>query len=204
MNFTRMQYNMKNRSFVSSQHAGQYLTGSIIRYKEEPIYIADVSRDILFYCLNYEIDLGQASKQVGIKNKDIDMSAFNIGYVNIAKKLNSGCKAVRVFRKPLRHSRVGLDTSSFYSPDGAPNTTIYNIGFYNNVVNKFPKLSEIFNNKSSIIAFSKNFAVDTGSDKLYYLYADSDVGVMNKNDLYLKDEYIFLSELLEKNVREAA
>jgi len=195
---------MRNRSFVDAGHANQYLSGCLILYKNEPIYISEVFTDrrriLLRYAANFHRHIGEKYDELNIRDEDIDMTPFPMGYVNMPK-ITGKTEIVSTFRTPARLMKIGLCSDNLYTVGGT-RSVIYTKAFYNTVLGKFPTVEEALEEaeEGSNVAFSRHFAINN-KGQVNYLHLDDPVGVVKNDNIILNDEYIFLKEKLEKDMQ---
>lgn len=201
---------MKNKKFFNIDHARLYLIGSIIRVNSLPVYVKDITynralkKQILIYAPVENFDEEKVYK-VHLDSSRVDMNPIPLGFINF-KEFGKPKVAISAYRIPSRQWRIGLTTDNMrmipYHFDGyeTKRKVIHSIYFKRSVCGQFPKVEEIIemikNKKAMSQAFSRDFAIE--KNKLIFLQLKTPVGKLFKNELMLFDNYLYLSQLLEK------
>lgn len=196
---------MQHRKFVGSHHANSYLAGTVIRVNKEPVFVDYVERNTIYYRPVGKTVGNNKALTVPLYHPTINMEPFEIGYINETIKLGTQIKATRLFRVARRGSRIGLCATNSYSPDSNRETLIQSTAFYNNVMNLFPSITEILEDKSRYIvgAFSKRWAIDNTHPipHLKYVYLDTPVGEVRGKELHLDSNFTYLDKDLESAIK---
>jgi len=201
---------MKNKKFFNTDHANLYLVGSIIRVDGLPVYVRDITynrtmrRQILTYAPVENYDEGKVST-IGLNSSRVDMNPIPLGFINF-QEFGKPKIAVSAYRVPSRQWRIGLTTNNMsilpsrFAGHEAKKKVIQSIHFKKSVCGQFPKVEEIIemikNKEATSQAFSRDFAIE--KNKLKFIQLKPPVGKMFKGELMLFDNYLYLSQLLEK------
>lgn len=201
---------MRNKKFFNIDHANLYLVGSIIRVNDLPVYVRNVTysraikKQILTYAPVENYDEGKVDK-VYLNSSRVDMNPIPLGFINF-KEFGKPRIAVGAYRIPSRQWRIGLTTDNMriipHRFDGyeAKRKVIHSIYFKKSVCGQFPTVEEIIemikNKEATSQAFSRDFAIE--KNKLMFLQLKAPVGKIFKNELMLFDDYLYLSQVLEK------
>jgi hypothetical protein len=211
---------MKNRKFGSIDDAHNYLSGSIIRVKNDPVYVEQVSsrnrKPHLYYTpiprkVNTDPDSPLGVVNVELASDDVDMNPIPLGFINerhFTKHLSYG-----VYRVPARQWKIGLtNNNAIITLNGstvwreANRGILKSRGLFDMVKNNYPSfedaLASIENNKNSSRAFSRKFSIN-GDGLVRYFQLDDYVGDIQKGSVRLFSDYVFLAEQLEKDLRNA-
>lgn len=205
------------------------LAGSVVSYKEEPVYITDVMRgqgDEVFRV--YVKDL--PSNEVGgddiferarlrvedqiqkrgrrfILSNDVDISPFKLGYVN------DKTTAFFATRQPYRMQRQGLHSENFEARthDGHKISFTHflaSVGLLDMYHNKYPTFEEALKKLSKqlpSVAFSREFCVERDPvvpDIQNLYFKATKVGVVMNGGVVLGTKYLCLNEMLEEAKRK--
>ena len=202
---------MKNKEFYDQDHAIRYLNHSIIRVDNVPVLIERIDvRGSSLYAQYHPIErMADAyTKQVLLKSPRINMNPVPLGYVNW-KNWNRKLVALKAFRIPQRAWKIGLTTRSLRILPGSMERETKDMLLYSKymkatICNDFPSLehvlSKIRDKDVGSVAFSRRFSLSSGGS-LFFIQLSKKVGEVYKNTLKLYDRYMFLSELLEKDMR---
>lgn len=198
---------MRNKTFYNSEHANQYLRSSVIRVDDDPVLVEGVNRGKMYYShLGRRLAPGEELKSLSIKSPRINMNPVKLGFINF-RQFDDKWRSFRSFRAPHRQWRIGLTRSTFViDPHSTPDLRdlIFNSGaIVDTIKNKFPSwekaLSELDNGNVDSIAFSREFSVNKDG-KIHYIYQPltRPVGKIYRDDIQLNDNFIYLSEVLER------
>ena len=201
---------MKNKKFFDIEHANLYLSGSIIRVDgvpvrvEEVIYKSYINRRVLYY---HRVGKKEKVKNISIRSPRVDMNPIPLGFVNFSE-FGLIKKAIRTYRVPARQWRIGLTAENLkIVPSMFDNFTMKrkimeSIHFKNSVCGNFPNIEEIIemikNKKATSQAFSRDFAIE--KNNLKFIQLKDPVGKIFKGEAMLFDDYLYLSQLLEKAI----
>ena len=201
---------MKNKKFFDLAHANLYLTGSIIRVEgvpvkvEEVVYKNSLNKRVLYY---RRIGKKEKIKDIPLKSEKVDMNPVPLGFVNFSE-FGLPKIAIRAYRVPSRQWRIGLTIENLkIVPSKLNNPTMKrkimeSIHFKNSICGSFPNIEEIIemikNKKAISQAFSRDFAIDKKS--LKFIQLKKPVGKIFRGEVMLFDDYLYLSQLLEKAI----
>lgn len=109
------------KDFYNLDHAISYLSGTIIRYKEKPVYIREVYQDDEIR-INVSPVVGARMISAKLSSKDVDINPFPLGFVNTVR--NASMRGhdfqtevdvtTSLSRTPARRWKVGLDSRSLW------------------------------------------------------------------------------------------
>lgn len=206
---------MIQKKFFDEQHARTYLIGSIIRYKNKPIYIKDLQNTerggdhLKKYKVIYT-PVGEDDNSIlFIPNARIDMTPVPLGM------MNTNSHTWYVQRNPSRGWKVGLDSSniSYQIISGQALENMGknkpNHGFNSRYLNKcimgdYPTYKEALRKISEgdrfSTAFSRKFAVNRGG--LVFKSIDDTIGVCERKGPVLFDHFQYLQEVLEEDMEK--
>lgn len=195
---------MRLKDFFNADHANQYLSESIIRYKGEPIYVRSVraakGNSIDIFYLNLD-DTHVNDKVANYPHEDFDLSPIPLGMCDM-RDGRGGFLA----RQPARMWKIGLHYRNLvtYDPNrpelpanfGARNL-FFTEGFLNMVRNNYFKFEEAAVNaaKNGLAMFSREFALNNKGQLLYKTLGP--VGSYSKAGPKLDDKFFYLKEMLE-------
>lgn len=198
---------MRNKDFVSPDHADSYLRHCIIRLNEEPIYVLGVtslSGEGLLYSFPHRMDVNDDMKKINLKDEDIDMTPVPLGFVNFSTFI-SKAYAYSVTRLPVRAWKVGLTTNNMtvLNRDIEHKQLMFSEGFRRTVIGAFPSLDECIKKHKEVnsIAFSRHFSVDCFGNLFHHLIEEPVGSVYNNKELKLKERYTFLTEALAEDIK---
>ncbi len=202
---------MKNKIFYDQDHAALYLKGSIIRVDELPVLVENVvyRRTIKGLMLEYRdiSERGKTPPKVSLGSSRINMNPVPLGFLNFSDfgKPNS---VIRAYRIPCRQWRIGLTTENLrlfpnkFDSHDTKNKVMQSIYLKKAICGEFPSAEEVIENAKARLstsqAFSRSFAIERR--KLKFIQVGEDVGELYKGEIMLFDEYIYLSQLLEKSL----
>lgn len=207
---------MKNKIFYDIQHAHRYLRNCIIRYKDRPIYVADVQpyKGKIYRIIYYSV--GDKLKELDVINTNDEHLCFDpvpLGLCNTYYNKKYTCYFTS--RIPARMWKIGLNkqnlSSSTIHPQFSRNPVfiskiLNSRELKNTIQNKYPSLNKIMQRLSDSdpdnhIAFSRNFAMS--HNKLFFQNY-GEVGKINNNtEIKLFEECSFLKEMLQEDLRNA-
>jgi hypothetical protein len=205
---------MKQKKFYDIGQAQNYLTGSIIKINNEPVYILDVSSRMILSFVDIE-NYGRSDKSQSIKITDsnVDMGPIHLGLINLSNPFNVNNNIYISYRLPIRQSRIGLITNNIMILDEhrkiitEKGRIIFSKGMKNTMKNIYPSftkaIEKINNNEIKNIAFSKRFYISKDR-KLYYIFIDTPVGEIKENKIKLKTPFLYLTEMLEEDIKNVA
>lgn len=201
---------MKNKKFFDTNHAHLYLVGSIIRVNGLPVYVRDITysralrKQILVYAPVENYDENKVNK-VGLNSSRVDMNPIELGFINF-QEFGKPKIAVSIYRIPSRQWRIGLTTDNMtivpsrFNVYETKKKVIHSIHFKKSVCGQFPKVEEIIemikSKEATSQAFSRDFAIE--KNKLKFIQLFPPVGKLFRGELMLFDDYLYLSQLLEK------
>ena len=206
---------MYQRQFYDLHHARQYLSSSVVRIGNDPIIVQNVDgrrNDLVLYYCDMGIRNNEGLKAVRCKETAINYNPVELGYINFTEWDRKG--ACIGFRIPRRMWKVGLHTGNFqvdraYDRQSIPdNTVLFNSSFLKNTIqNKYPSLNKVMKSLTEAgcnsKAFSRHFCVRQTGDLLCCYWRETPIGKVNLDNgsIKLNDEYLFLSELLQKDLK---
>lgn len=166
------------------------LTGTIVSYKSEPIYVNSVGRtDDGDIEVNY-LYLKDTGKKLKAYIDEIDMRPVKLGYMNF-----DGRDCIWLCRIPKRAWKQGLTNDHVSNGIGANiSLTDHLIPLRNTILGIYPTLEEASKSRHKI-AFSRNFAIK--KDEIFYKDFDC-VGYYREGKASLKDRFLYLREYLEE------
>lgn len=206
------------KDWFDISHASQYLSGSVILYQGEPVYIhsvdytGDRSRDRDRWSITYSL-LHQTSnsqpvyKEANVFADEWDLSTIPLGLCN-----HNGW-AYNVMRTPRRMWKVGLTSRSLVmetlvkgQPEINKNKCLFSRSFSNMAKRRYPSYDRVFSDPKDFytVAFSPEFAITTlrfnGEDRLLLHRYDKIVGEAKKDGPVLSPEYKYLQESLSNDL----
>ncbi len=201
---------MQVKKFYDQNHANLYLVGSVIRVGGVPIYVTDVRNSRSLGLIITYISLTNAdkkTKEIDIYNSKVDMTPVPLGFLNF-QSFGRPKIAIRAFRTPSRQWRIGLTIDNLrlrpdrYNDHETKRKVIHSLSFKKSVCGEFPSLPKVLkmikDKKANSQAFSRNFAI--GKNGVRFIQLEEPVGKILKGEIMLFDDYLYLSELLEKDL----
>lgn len=195
---------MVNSNFWESlEQARERLRGSYVLYGDAPFYVEDVTAsDRGMYIIGNNVRRGAREK------KSADDPLFNmfrtlppLGWCNLLSHPGLSItrpKAVYTTRVPNRGRSHGLVTNRIrirglvggtWQREGFSfESVVCNPGYHEGISGIFPTMEETLENlqPSCTVAISKKFAINRDSDKLFWLYRNSEkLGLLGKQEIKL-------------------
>lgn len=200
---------MKQKNFFDSAQAESYLSNSVIRIGEEPIYVHTVvSGKDLFYWELGAVGGSSKLKQIPLYHNDVNMHPIQLGMLATGKESKAAIYCSRMSRRAWK---VGLSSGSLalsnISSENSKyirfskNSVLYSNSLANTIKNQYLEYKDA--KKLSVddgipIAFSRSFAV--WGDDLYYKYIGQPVGTNKKAFPVLGEGFEWLAEELQEDL----
>lgn len=206
------------RGFFDSTQLNNYLSGSIIRYNMEPIYILSASFLSNTICairfLYLEGDKRQDEKHLECDLKDLDLAPVPLGILVKEQKGKASIlyNAGVISRLPVRAWKIGLApenvsitpinsscfdrSSSLILSKELRNTIRGNYTSFQDVLEKLNKKEN-----EGVIPFNRFFAIKKGTTSLkliYYKYPTEPIGKIVQGKCELDKKFYYLNEHLEE------
>lgn len=188
-----------------AEDAEMRLNGSIVVRNGQPVQVLGVRQHNNKILVNYVCLPKGDPAQAYTGDPGWDWKPIKVGYVNYGKG------AYYVERKPIRKWKQGLHKDNIsVTPEVAGGNGIFLtpefLAAYNN---EYPKLDEAVKAVTSKVrrgcAFSRNFAItklEVGP--LYLEYMGMIVGWREGDQMHLGEEFLYLKEVLDETLKEAA
>lgn len=197
---------MQTKAFYDLQHAKSYLQSSIIRYRNKPVYISNISQgqDYDSFLLTY-LDLkdiydGENPKLGNFPDDAFDLNPVPLGMLN--------CKHGGVYyisRMPIRQWKIGLTSQNstvrtviegrgYRGPD---RSILYSAEMSKTIQNQYPKIPDILSAVHPSAAFSRRFAIKENT--LQYR-TRGQVGQIIRGEPRLSEKFFFLKEMLMEDL----
>lgn len=204
---------MRNRRFQDAHHAAQYLTSSVIRYKELPIFVSQVMPDkngvsVMSFCDTTERGLTQDAdipyQTVNLTDPDVDMTPVPLGFVNFRRF--GLYQAIRTFRAPIRAWKIGLTTSNLIveGADGRRRDLLYSNELKATILGNFPSFAKARNavvgKDKGQAAFSRRFSVSYEGLLFHLFFPDAIGKITSKGDPSLSKDFMYLGEALSEDL----
>lgn len=205
---------MRTKEFYDHNHAERYLTSSIIRIKDKPIWISSTQVADDGFVLKYKhlpLENSNRGYQYTLHSRShVDMNPVSLGMLAIHKE-DKLVGSLYVSRIPLRAWKIGLTegnvsmqpTCDKLFPQYSVRDLFYSKAFVNTVLGKYPSIKEAIKlsfDRQLPIAFTRRFAVDGG--KLLYKALGCPVGWIKDNEPYLSENFQHLSQVLKEDYHE--
>ena len=179
--------------FNSDQDAGMRLNGSIVMYKDEPVYILDATRE---RCIVAGLDGGDKV----VNTSDLDLRPVVIGNVQYNDY------HVYIQRTPVRRWKQGLHRENIRVGKSHlalhHNVELRSVNVKNSIMGNFGKpmdnVRKVINGERESSALNRHWAVAKvkGVDQL--MYKDNLVGFVSEGEVVINKKHFFLKEdLLE-------
>lgn len=179
--------------YDSVDDAQLYLASSILRHKDDFIYVSNVRSMTNVDCWSIK-----KRKEVTLKLTDIDYSTINLGYY-YDRELG---KLLYLERMPSRTWRQGLTSNNVVARGGRrfhlPNVT--SRAMQDLLVPKYLKFKPALEEavmKRREVAFNRRFSIDSDS---ILRYKTKPIGEYRNEEFKLLHSCAYLKELLEKSV----
>lgn len=199
---------MRNRTFANDQHANAYLSGSVIRIDEKPVYITEVRSGLIYYV---PVELAQISKRadnVPLAHPSVDMMPVPLGFLSTLheKHFANGFLA----RAPYRQWKQGLTTHNTrctnpfkYGSSSWPTTghIIYTDQMRDTILGVYldPKAAQALSQKKkATVGFSRNFGVF--DQHLLFQDFNEPVGEVLNGKPKLHEDFYYLNTQLKADL----
>lgn len=200
---------MTTKIFYDIDQAHRYLMGCIIRIDDRPVLVRDLySNDRGKIGIQYRyLERVEGQNRILVNSKRVDLTPVLLGFVNVTDWGTT--RAFKTFRSPARQWKIGLTRNSLrVLPAGGGVETkakiLYSKYMKDTIMGEFPSVADtlerVHSEDTQSVAFSRRFAL-TNEEKLLHLDIDEPVGFLYHNELMLDDKYIYLNEVLEKDMR---
>ena len=206
--------------FHSWEHASSYLSGSVIRYNDEPVMVdhVDEENNLVFYPIK---TLGGNSRvrvtTTELDDRGINMKPVPLGMFNFCNEDGYVLDSAYLSRVPNRGWKIGLTSHNMNTyvvrssydnviANYRNNNLIKSTSFFNTVMNIYPTYQGVLEefetamSRRRSIAFSRNFTIIAEDRKLMYRYFSNPVGVALDNGPRLEGTYDLLSEVLNEDM----
>lgn len=207
---------MRTRTFFDNDHAFRYLTQSIIRVKDNPVYVTHTQQADDGYVLSYDrlplppsSRAGKSGTRYTIHSRDeVDMNPLPLGMLAVHQ--NDKVEAsTYLSRLPQRAWKIGLTEYNIQVSKISDKEytrlslrdLIYLPAFLKTVRGDYPSMKEtirLSNERKLPIAFSRRFAIE--EDKLLYKTFIVPVGEIQNNKPVLSDNFKYLAQVLEEDL----
>lgn len=203
---------MKRKQFFDTVQADAYLSNSVIRLGEDPIFVHRVYDENKGPILHYW-DLGSVGghhnmKKIPLSDQDLNMNPVKLGMLATGKESKA---TIYCSRSPRRAWKIGLSSGSL-NLDNVSNdlkrqvrfgksNVLYSESFANTIKGKyldFKSAMKLSKNEGIPVSFSRNFAV--WGNELYYRYLGQPVGVNEKTFPILEEGFDWLVETLQRDL----
>ena len=208
---------MKNKLFYDAEHARNSLVNSVVRFKGKPVYIQDIQvvekqrpGGTKQYKIVYSVLGSQDSNILFYPNKLLDLNPVPLGMMST----ENGVYFVE--RLPIRGYKIGLNTNntafSHVRSGQKSGSGRGGMGVENYIVSKElykcimgehvsygEGLRNIIKGVKKASSFSRRFSIESGS--LMYRNVNDVVGICEKKEPILFDDYHYLSEVLEEDLQ---
>lgn len=191
------------KSFFNKEQASAYLTGTVVRFKNKPIYIYSISykedTDKLLVQCAYLPDIDKTF-WIGIDDEDFDMTPVPLGFLSTYKKpevITGWCSRI-----PQRRWKQGLAPQHFmmlppagYRPYWDKNQIFISEELKKTITNDYPDYEEALKISKKVgapISFHRDFALD--AKNLFYKGYNTTVGIVADNKPILDEDKDFLKE----------
>ena len=200
---------MKKKEFFDSAQAESYLSHSIIRIAEEPIYVHTVvsGKDLYYWNLG-AVGGAEKLKQIPLLHNDVNMHPIQLGMLATGKESKATIYCSRMSRRAWK---VGLSSGSLTLTDissdrskhvrFSKNAVLFSNSLANTIKGTYLDYKQalaLSRNEGVPVAFSRNFAV--WADDLYYKYLGQPVGANKKTFPVLGEGFEWLAEELQEDL----
>lgn len=205
---------MRNKTFHDHDHAYRYLTSSVIRLGEEPIYVMDigVKKDGRFSIVYKTVGRVEANKSIAIDDERVNMNPVSLGYMNVKEPFTNNCDVRVAFRRPYRGWKIGLCydnlmlfTQNHNQISGMDRlyNDVFNAGFLRDtIMGKYPSYRQALNLAENGVpcAFSRRFSFNKDA-RLCFNQLVKPVGRLDRNrQVKLDDGYEYLAQILTEDM----
>ncbi len=211
---------MRNKDFYDGDQANMYLSNSLIRVKDEPVYVLGInSRSSGLHIRFYETlagDREDEATELPIGHKSIDMNPVPLGFCNIRYTFSDERTkdVIEIYRKPIRGYRIGLcrNNMSYDQVFGGeneydPRNLLVCPELVKTIKGIYPKYEEtlkyVTNEMGLVQAFGRRFAIQNmgGTINLLYSKSKTPVGTCDRRGPHLFDTHKYLQEALMEVVK---
>lgn len=208
---------MKQKKFYDVSQASSYLTHSVIRYKDRPIYVQKVLADrdsegnrryLAYYYFLGQVGYAGDIRTVWLDDENIDMNPIPLGMLAPGQESTA---TIYCSRMPRRAWKIGLtyqalNLSQIEKDSGKrikfrPQDILISSSLENTILNKYPSIKTatgMSNDKKVPVAFSRSFAVWDKS--VYYKDIGLPIGDVVRNRVDLTDQFFWLKEKLNEDL----
>ena len=170
------------KDFYNLDHAQSYLNGTIVRYKNNPVYIRELYRD---GGIKAQLSRLTSPKIFSVRLNDdqLDINPFPLGFVNTVRNAQVRGMDLQIqvdvptciSRNPARRWKIGLDSRALWKWTLQANTdlvvdfpqirsVLYSKGFEDLAKDQYPSLEEVKEKLFGVefnyaMAFSRRFAL---------------------------------------------
>lgn len=196
---------MKKKLWHNTEHADAYLSSSVIRLGEDPIYVHRVYGDQISYWPLGKVGGRNKVNVVNLYHDEVNLNPVPLGMLATSESSKATCF---LSRSPRRAWKQGLASSSLIlekinKDDKAKrirfnkNDVLYSLSLKNTIKNKYIEAdaaAKLSKEEDIPVAFGRRFAIWNG--KIFYKDKGVPVGTWLKTGFQLNDEFLFLKEAL--------
>lgn len=192
------------KQFHDLQHAKSYLQHSIIRYRKNPVYVANIGpgKEDKDFLLTYhelkDVRDGLRPKLGNFPDNVFDFTPVPLGMLNLGHG-----SVLYISRMPIRQWKIGLTTHNSTATNVLVGDEImdyprwlYTSKMRDMIRGKYPKLKEVLDGPGA--AFSRRFAIRDRT--LYYQTRGAVGGLDGRQQPILNDKFFFLKEALMEDL----
>lgn len=200
---------MRNKIFYDLAQAKRYLDHSIIRIGDEPVWIEEVTGRGGKFHLHYSFlhEVGLEYHSIDSMHSSVNMNPVPLGMVNtvfLDRPQSYYCS-----RAPVRKQRIGLARDNLdvrnnigQAVGDAQQRILPSPTLAYTIKGKFPTVEKAYNKIRKLggsVAFSRRFCMD-GNGNVWYMAYPAAVGTCFGGPVLLRDEYIYLNEVLQEDL----
>jgi hypothetical protein len=199
----------KNRTFHNNSHADAYLSGSIIRINDYPVYVHKVVDGFIYYTKADQ--KGGTTDRIALDDQAIDMNPMPLGFLSVQKE-SDPC-SMYLKRGPYRQWKIGLTNHNCIVSNPFKNGGVtsyipshhilHSKWFVDTVFGRYvdPKTAHRVSNKAEelkVVPFGRRFAVC----KDYLLHKDlgEPVGTATNGKPELHEDFAYLDRQLNEDL----
>jgi hypothetical protein len=199
---------MKRKNFFDANQAEAYLSHSVIRVGDIPIYVHSVFGGVIHYWELGTVGGSHKLKTIALEHSDVDMNCVPLGMLATGKESKATIYCSRISRRAWK---VGLSSGSLglanISNDRnkfigfSRNAVLYSNSLANTIKGDYLDYQSAFTlsrDEGIPVAFSRKFA--TWNDNLYYKYLGEPVGTNKKTFPVLGEGFEWLAEELQEDL----
>jgi hypothetical protein len=199
---------MRNRKFHNDQHANAYLSGSIIRVDDLPVYVTEVSGGIVRYLRIEDVKRKAVSDNIPLEHPKIDMNPVPLGFYALKDEKDLGGCYLK--RGPYRQWKIGLTSENCvasnpfkYGQQGWPMSShvLWTQTMRDTILGIYltpDAAQDLAKKKNCVVGFSRNFGVF--GDYLLFRDLGEPVGDVTKGTPKLHSDFTFLSQQLKADL----